>query len=417
MNFHRIHTLLIAAFAGFLFFATTCFECRAALPVSDFEGHSLPDSIFVGGQRHHVQGLALDKQGNCMYMSFTDRFLKIDLKGNIIASIDRIQGHLGAMTFDAVNRKVYASLECKDDVIGRNISKSLNVKQTSREETRFYIAIIDVDKLEGHGMSPENNDVLKTVCLRKVVEDYKFTSDSPQPYSHRYGCSGIDGVTIAPAIEDLKPSAYNSSTKAAKKKNYLYVAYGIYGDVDRKDNDYQVIHVYDLDKLSSMAKPMVFGENHSNGPRKPMKEYFVKTGNTNYGVQNMAYDPYTGCIYMAVYKGKKPEYPNYTLFAFSLGQKPLKAPLEGGRDGKKRLQLSLVRPIAPYFINPQEDSATGITGWRFKWGSTGLCPLGDGLWYISENTKDKVTKEQNCTARLYRWTGKPDGPFVPAKGI
>ena len=51
----------------------------------------LPDSIYVGGQLQHVQGIALDQEKGCMYMSFTSRFLKVDMNGRILASIDRIQ--------------------------------------------------------------------------------------------------------------------------------------------------------------------------------------------------------------------------------------------------------------------------------------------------------------------------------------
>ena len=71
------------------------------------------------------------------------------MQGNILASIDRIQGHLGAMTFNPETRKVYASLECKDDEIGAGIAKTLNVNTVSRADSRFFIAIIDVDRL-GH---------------------------------------------------------------------------------------------------------------------------------------------------------------------------------------------------------------------------------------------------------------------------
>ena len=31
----------------------------------------MPESIFVGGQAQHVQGIAYDAEGQCMYMSFT----------------------------------------------------------------------------------------------------------------------------------------------------------------------------------------------------------------------------------------------------------------------------------------------------------------------------------------------------------
>lgn len=377
---------------------------------------NLPGTILVSGQEQHVQGIAYDSGKNCMYMSFTSRFVKTDMQGNILASIDRIQGHLGAMTFNPVTRKVYASLECKDDEIGAGIAKTLNVNTVSRADSRFFIAIIDVDRLEGIGMDPEGSDVLKTACIKKAVEDYAFRSKSGD-YEHRYGCSGIDGVTIGPAIGEAGPARYSrrNAGKRAERKLYLYVGYGIYGDTERTDNDYQVIHRYDLEELERLARPVIFGETHSHGPEKPGKEYFLRTGNTNYGIQNFAYDEYTDCFFLAVYKGKKSDFPNYNLFAFKALQKPFKAALIGGRDRKKVLQLELVKPEEPYFINPSVDEATGITGWRFKWGSTGLCPLGKGLWYISENGKDKATGKEYCNARLYRWSKNAGEAFVPAQ--
>ena len=364
---------------------------------------TLPDTVYVGDQIQHVQGIAYDRQADCMYMSFTSRFLKTDMEGRILASIDRIQGHLGAMTFDPVGRKVYASLECKDDEIGQGIAKTLNVDVVS--SSVFYVAIIDVDKLTEMGADPEKGDVLKTVCIKEPCRDYAAKVNAGgESIEHRFACSGIDGVTIAPAIGSETRSLSDA------KKLYLYVAYGVYGDVKRTDNDWQVILKYDLESLARYARNMVFGTMHTSGPEKPLSKYFIFTGNTSWGVQNLAYDQHTGDFFMAVYKGKKPQFPNYSLFAFSISQHPFKARLEG----------------VPYFTRkvPQlvldsskglKDVASGISGWRFKWGSTGLCPLGDGLWYISENAKDKVTGKQSCTARLYRWTGAPESPFVPAE--
>ena len=376
----------------------------------------LPETVLVTGQEQHVQGIAYDSAENCMYMSFTSRFVKTDMQGNILASIDRIQGHLGAMTFNPETRKVYASLECKDDEIGAGIAKTLNVNTVSRADSRFFIAIIDVDRLEGIGMDPEGNEVLRTVCIKKAVEDYAFRSKSGD-FEHRYGCSGIDGVTIGPAIGKPEAARYGrrSAGKPAADEKYLYVGYGIYGDTDRTDNDYQVIHRYSLKELEKYARPVIFGETHHDGPEKPEKEYFLRTGNTNYGIQNFAYDEYTDCFFLAVYTGRQADFPNYSLFAFKALQQPFKAALTGGRDKKKVLQLSLVKPEEPYFINPSVDETTGITGWRFKWGSTGLCPLGRGLWYISENGKDRETGKEYCRARLYRWSTKPGEAFVPAE--
>ena len=216
----------------------------------------LPDSIYVGGQLQHVQGIALDQEKGCMYMSFTSRFLKVDMNGRILASIDRIQGHLGAMTFNHQDRKVYASLECKDVGIV--------------SESRFYIAIIDVDKMTSLNMDPENNDVLRTVCLLKPCEDYKFSGHlGGQEVKHLYGCSGIDGVAIGREVKPLEATAKERSAQ----KMYLYVGYGIYGDVSRTDNDYQVIQRYDLAKLAKLA-------NHMSPVRKSLKKNTLSTPET-----------------------------------------------------------------------------------------------------------------------------------------
>lgn len=362
------------------------FLCRAQV---------LPDSVFVGGQAMHVQGLAYDKEKNVMYFSFTSRFLKTDMNGKILASIDRIQGHLGAMTFNPADRKVYASLECKDDEIGRNISKALDINGVSEGGSVFYIAIIDVDKMTGIGMNPENDDVLKTVCIREACRDYAGSVNiNGKEIKHIYGCSGIDGVTIAP-----KPGTDCD-------KPYLYIGYGIYGDTTRFDNDYQVLLRYDIAELTKKAKHVEFGSLHTSGPDKPLDKYFVYTGNSNYGVQNMAYSPEEDCIFLAVYKGKKKQMPNYDLFPVDLKAKAKKSVIQGVEYANKQKMLQLAQL-------GEKDPATKISGWRFKWGSTGLCYLGGGLWFISENSKNPDTKKYQCTARLYKRSNNSVKPFVP----
>ena len=86
------------------------------------------------------------------------------------------------MTFNHQDRKVYASpSNVKTTKSGQNIAKKLNVGIVS--ESRFYIAIIDVDKMTSLNMDPENNDVLRTVCLLKPCEDYKFSAHLGRPGS------------------------------------------------------------------------------------------------------------------------------------------------------------------------------------------------------------------------------------------
>lgn len=114
---------------------------------------------------------------------------------------------------------------------------------------------------------------------------------------------------------------------------------------------------YDLKSLSRNARNVVFGTVHTDGPAKPLNKYFIYTGNTNWGVQNLAYDREYGDFFMAVYKGKKPQYPNYDLYAFSIDQKPSKAALEGVPYWKKKeRQLKLDDSMG------QCDEATGIHG-------------------------------------------------------
>ena len=324
-----------------------------------------PEVVRIEGGKLHVQGIALDQKNDCMYCSFTSAFFKTDLQGVINGSVTGINGHLGAMTFDPAGRKVYASLEIKDDAIGKGIAKTLGAEAHKREQSRFYVAEIDVDKVNRlevpfeeaislHPIEPAGEDYLAKVEVEGVELE------------HRYGCSGIDGVTIGPAVGS-----------GSRKADHLYVAYGIYGDTTRVDNDYNIILCYSLKDLS-----------------KPLHKYFVHTGNTRYGVQNMAYDSHSNCLYLAVYKGSKRQYPNYAMFVLDMDQQPFTAKLENVPYESQEMEQLKVRE-----------------GWHFKWGSTGICSLGDGRWFISENSK--VDGNQICNARQYILTGDEEAPFVP----
>lgn len=344
------------------------FFLLALLPTTLVLAGDPPKHITFGGQTNHVQGIVWDEVRELLYMSFTTRFIIVDGNGNLKGSVDKIHGHLGAMTWDPVGRKVYASLEHKADEIGASISRTLGVKTYS--ETQFFVAEIDVDAITSVGTPME--DVMTLHEIYPAEEDFlaKVTVDG-QTLDHRYGCSGIDGVAIAPGF-------------AGDKHRYLYVAYGIYGDVKRTDNDHQVILRYRIGKLN----------------RKPEK-FFVRTGNTTYGVQNMAYDAHSGLLFLAVYPGRKPELPNYNLFAIDLSVKPRKAHLDQvPYHSRKANLLTLTSP----------------EGWHFPYGSTGLCPLANGKWYFAlpSNIKSGEGKGHACDATLYQWNGtKASTPFTP----
>ena len=319
-----------------------------------------PDSIRIEGDRFHVQGIAYDADKEVIYSSFTTSFLKNGTDGELIGAATGISGHLGDMVFDTKTRKAYASLEYKNDAIGSHISKGTGTAEV--RQSRFYVAEISVDMIDSLETPFEEVAVLHSID--EAADDYSATVDlDGMSVEHRYGCSGIDGITIAPAFG-----------KGGKGK-YLYVAYGIYGDTGRCDNDYNILLCYDLKDLS-----------------RPLHKYFIHTGNTSYGVQNLAYDSFTDRMYLAVYKGKKEEYPNYSLFALDMRQEPFCEPLVN----------------VPYQSEAVEQLSVS-EGWHFNLGSTGLNPLCDGHYYISQDGKEDG--RQYCNASLYTAAEGSDAPF------
>lgn len=361
----------------------------------------LAQGVYAGGYKSHVQGIAVDREKGYMYMSFTTVFLKTDLQGNVLASMSGIPGHLGAMTLNPEDGKVYASLEFKDDEIGRGIARTLGIAQPKSGESVFYVAVIDVDRMDRPDMDAQKDGVFKTVCIRDAVRDYAdIVTNQGTEMPHRYGCSGIDGVTFAPAFG------------SRSGRMYLYVAYGIYSDNKRTDNDYQVLLCYDVRSWDRRyAREVVYDAVHQSGPEKPLRKYFVRTMNTSWGVQNMGYDPFTGRMYMMVYRGRKSGCPNFSTYAVDMASKPFKAVLQGNDDTLHKEGRVWQLPLSQVGMH---DEATDTWGWNFKYGSTGFCPLGDGWYLFSENglSKDDPSVLNYTNIRLYHWSDDPLQPFV-----
>lgn len=354
---------------------------------------NLPDSIYSGKQgKLHVQGVVVDKANGYVYFSFTDKLIKMDLSGKLIGSVTGFVGHLGDLDFNTSDGKIYGSLEYKNDEIGKGIRKSVGAQNNN--QNGFYIAIFDGSRIVRPNMNAEKEDLLRTVYIKEAVTDYEATVQVGKEIKpHRFACSGIDGVAFGPAI---------GSSDTGKK--YLYVAYGVYGNTDRDDNDHQVLLKYDISNWNKYAKPLSQSQLHQSGPVKPLDKYFVKTGSTNYGIQNLAYDAHTGNFFAAVYRGAKTQFPNYSLFVIDAHQKPGKDQIPSDNKKVKVKTLSLLQ------AGPK-DPNTGIRGWNFGWGATGLCPLGDGSFYISHNKKDKDGQEQS-TVYKYKWVGDAQNSFI-----
>ena len=168
----------------------------------------------------HCQGIAVDERRGHIYFSFTTMLVKTDLAGKVLGSVTGLIGHLGSLTFNEEDGRVYGSLEYKMDEVGQGILRQEGVDR--EVPNAWYIAIFDGEKIVREGMDYTEEGVMTAVYLPTVVADYEATVDGR---AQRYGCSGIDGVSFGPAFGRF----YG--------KHYLTCAYGIRGDTTRTDND------------------------------------------------------------------------------------------------------------------------------------------------------------------------------------
>jgi hypothetical protein len=352
---------------------------------------NLPNNIYSGAWKEgHVQGIAVDTQRGFVYYSFTTILLKTDLEGNPLATVENLIGHLGCIAFDAERNRLYGSLELKHDVIGMGIMERTG--KTLSEEDAFYLVSFDLEKLDRMGMDAEKDQIVSAVYIRDVVEDYGgIDPHSGKP--GRYGCGGLDGVSVGPVF---------GSDKNSPKK--MMLAQGIRKDAERTDNDHQILLQYDPDIFEQYGQPLDQMRPHHCGPEKAEARYFFYTGNTNWGIQNLEYDPATGYWFVAVYPGIKPEFENFRMFAIDGNVAAKVAPLEGRGDEKGLLLTS-----AKIGVGQKEDR---IYGSHFEWGSTGIAALGDGRFCISQIDPHQEKTMHSTNVKLYRFDPTDSEWFV-----
>lgn len=334
----------------------------------------------------HIQGIAVDADKGHVYYSFTNMLVKYNFKGELLGTLVGWTGHLGDITYNEDDGRIYGSLEYK-------------------RENAFYIAVVDGHALERIGLDNQRSKIMRTVHLEEVVRDYAadmdadggFDGDTADTPDHRYGTSGIDGVAFGPAFG------------RTDGRNLLTVGYGIYSNVDRTDNDHQVILQYDVSGWDRFAAPLDEAALHRMGPKQPAGKYFLRTGNTRYGIQNLAYDSGMQRWFFGVYPGRKPAFPNYTLFSVSASARPEIGELVGVRSAPgSGWEQGMLLQLAPDGL---ADPATGIRGWHQK-ADVGFQPMGQGLFYVADNAGGPGW--QGATITLMRWTGDPETPLVPA---
>ncbi|MFF2012179.1 hypothetical protein ACFVWY_24270 [Streptomyces sp. NPDC058195] len=381
-----------AALACAAVVATTSTALAQPAPATAPAAHGTPPSSVDGGawQSGHVQGMAIDRRKGFVYFSMTNLLVKTDLAGKPVGSVTGFTGHLGDLDFNEKDGRVYGSLEYK-------------------EAKSFYIAIVDVDRITRMNMDAQSTGVVSTVYLREAVKDFTadmngdgvFDGDTGSTPDHRYGCSGIDGVAFGPAFGDRR---------GKRAGTRLTVAYGVYANTGRTDNDHQVLLQYDISRWRTYERPLTESVPHTSGPARVGGKFFVYTGNTTYGVQNLEYDGHSGTWLMAAYKGTKPGFPNYSVFAVDGAREPVRGPVRGQQRPERGLLLPLLRAGA-------HDAATGTYGWPApgQYGQYGLVSLDDGRFYVARSgtVQDGGVTKQTARAVLNTWTGLTPSPFAP----
>ncbi len=99
-----------------------CACSPAAGGADPFEMKDFPRVIEGGAwDSGHVQGIALDTAHRYVYYSFTTVLVKTDISGRLIGTVSGLTGHLGCISFNDEDGKVYGSIEYKHDAIGQGI--------------------------------------------------------------------------------------------------------------------------------------------------------------------------------------------------------------------------------------------------------------------------------------------------------
>jgi len=243
-------------------------------------------------------------------------------------------------------------------------------------------------------MSAEIDGIMTAAFVAPATADYLGISKDGKP--HIYGCAGIDGTAIGPMPGDMDG------------KEWLFVAYGVYSDHDREDNDHQILVRYDPDELKAAARPIRQDSIHRSGEELAYEKYFVYTGNTTYGVQNLEYDLARDQYMLCVYKGSKEAFPNYPMYLVDAKKTPNRERLRG-LNGEVGMVLSLASGNCT-------DEKTGLSGVSYPRGSTGIVSLGkneDGVpfYYVSYDfCKDGLCGTEVCLCR-----GDEDEWIIPVE--
>ena len=388
------------------------------------EGYTHYDTIDLCGGNSHLQGICVDDKMEYMYFSYTSALAKVDMKtGKVVGSVGGFgQGsfgtpggaHLGCLAY--YDGKIYGSLEYKEP--GK----------------KFFVAVFDEDAITDIGMDMKEMDTgVYGILLEEPTSDFRDPlndtvsgSDgfavNEEKAGHKFGCSGIDGVTFAPMPGD------------SSGKMYMFVAYGVYGNNDywkgRYDNNYNVLQVYDTEKFDSTEDPVLRRFTYERGlsadyePDEALAAedtLYVWTGTTSYGAQNIERDRDTDDIVLYTYGPAMSWSKGHTMYVVDGSQAPVEKEIEVGQSNKnpdqaahdaavakaEMYQVDDRYPVGKHAVlkcicgsdcQETECGDTGVSamvcgGSQPASSTTGIASIGNGYYYIADGA---------TTASLYQ---------------
>ena len=225
----------------------------------------------------HQQGIAVDNSLTYLYASFTTQLVKVDLTtGEIVGSVSGWSGHLGDIAY--YDGRIYGSMFWERDGLNE-----------------CYIAVFDCDQIAGE--MTNYGDVIQTMKLF----DVKTEALGDENVEHYYGINGIDGVAFGTIPGDTSGEIV-MMVSCGQNLN----------EEDHPDRDYQIMLQYNTNEFleldgkgntqlkEGVSDTPADNNCHEKGLHLSDK-YFVYTGNTQYGVQNLEYDTYSGNYIMTIY--------------------------------------------------------------------------------------------------------------------
>jgi RNA polymerase sigma factor (sigma-70 family) len=228
-------------------------------------------------------------------------------------------------------------------------------------------------------------------------DDGKFKGDVVASPDHRYDCSGIDGVS----------SARRSATDG---KRYLTVAYGVYGNTKRTDNDHQVLLQYDITDWGRYASPLTEAAPHHNGPATPRASTSCAPATRATACRTWPMTRPSSAGSWASTRARSRPSPTTCCSPSRRAPSPCWATCR--RAGSRRQGLGAGELMA-LADDGLKDAATGVRGWNQK-ADVGFQPVGHGLFYVSANAK--IEGKQTADLTLMRWTGDAAEALRPGDG-